>query len=238
MKYIIMILSVLGATLLPSAAFAYTYTNVQTVNTATIPKPTCIVSKTTAAPNEKILFTPASPTGNSAQKFMWIGEATTTTYGPAVFAFIYPGTYTVVLRAVGFDGSYAEALCPTISILFDAKATSTITLPATYLFPFAASTTKSLIPKEFTPLSKNCFNLLTDLSIGYSDDVSNPTEGVIYKLQVFLANEGYLKSEPTGYFGVLTHAAAKAFQKANGLPQTGFVGPMTREVIKNQTCLG
>lgn len=229
---------VLGAVFIPAAAFAYTYTNVQTVNTATLSKPTCTVSKTTAAPNEKILFTPASPTGNYAQKFTWIGEATTTTTGPAVFAFIYPGNYTVVLRAVGFDGSYAETLCPTISVLFDAKETSTITSPATYLFPFASTTAKTLIPKELTPLSKNCLNLMTNVSIGYSDDVSDPTTGVIYNLQIFLAREGYLKSEPTGYFGALTHAAAKAFQKANGLPQTGFVGPMTREVIKKQTCLG
>ncbi len=220
----------------------YTWTNAPAPATTTIPKPkplpTCLVQKTTAAPNEKIIFTPVAPTSTSAFKFMWKGETSTTTVGKVALAFIYPGNYTVILRAIGFDGSYTEAPCPTISVGFDTVATSVTSLPAAYVFPFATSTTKALIPKEYTPLSKDCFNLETDLSFGYSDDVSVPSDGVIYKLQQFLSREGYLKSEPTGYFGSLTLSAVKAYQTYHALPSTGYVGPMTRGAMKNQSCLG
>jgi hypothetical protein len=37
----------------------------------------------------------------------------------------------------------------------------------------------------------------------------------------------------SGYFGKLTEAAVKAFQKQNGLPQTGTVGPLTRAKLNN-----
>jgi hypothetical protein len=50
-------------------------------------------------------------------------------------------------------------------------------------------------------------------------------------LQKFLNDNGYLKVAPTGYFGTLTLAAVKAFQGENGVPETGFVGSLTRAKI-------
>lgn len=50
-------------------------------------------------------------------------------------------------------------------------------------------------------------------------------------LQNVLVAENLLMVNPTGYFGSLTLKAVKAYQLANGLPSTGFVGPMTREVL-------
>lgn len=43
--------------------------------------------------------------------------------------------------------------------------------------------------------------------------------------------QSFLNSPVTGYFGKLTKSAVIKFQKQSGLPQTGFVGPMTREKI-------
>lgn len=47
-------------------------------------------------------------------------------------------------------------------------------------------------------------------------------------LQTKLHSLGFLSVNPTGYFGGLTKAAVIAFQAANGVPQTGYVGPLTR----------
>lgn len=63
---------------------------------------------------------------------------------------------------------------------------------------------------------------------GTSDDISS--------LQDFLQANGYLHTEPTGFFGVLTLKAAKDFQQANGISPTGFVGPITRAKIKALSC--
>ena len=43
-----------------------------------------------------------------------------------------------------------------------------------------------------------------------------------------LISKGYLKTEATGYFGKLTFAAVKAFQKDNKLKDDGIVGKVTK----------
>lgn len=57
-------------------------------------------------------------------------------------------------------------------------------------------------------------------------------------LQDFLSTRGYLKSQPTGFFGSATRRAVIAFQNDNGLRATppGFVGPGTRAKIKEIDC--
>jgi len=47
-------------------------------------------------------------------------------------------------------------------------------------------------------------------------------------LQEYLNKKGLLGVKATGYFGMLTEAAVKAFQKQHGFEQVGFVGPKTR----------
>ena len=48
------------------------------------------------------------------------------------------------------------------------------------------------------------------------------TDSAVSALQKSLIQQGYLSiGAPTGYFGALTRAAVIAYQKANGLPQTG-----------------
>lgn len=53
----------------------------------------------------------------------------------------------------------------------------------------------------------------------------------VLKLQQKLVAQGYLKAKPNGYYGMQTIAAVKKLQKANGVTQTGYVGPGTRAVL-------
>ena len=50
----------------------------------------------------------------------------------------------------------------------------------------------------------------------------------VLQLQKVLAAEGYLSATPNGVFGPATLAALRAWQTANGLPSTGYFGPMSR----------
>lgn len=50
-------------------------------------------------------------------------------------------------------------------------------------------------------------------------------------LQQYLSGKGFLTVGATGYFGTLTQAAVRAYQKANDIDQVGIVGPKTRAKI-------
>ena len=56
------------------------------------------------------------------------------------------------------------------------------------------------------------------------------------KLQAFLAEKGFLTTAPTGFYGDLTVAAVKAYQRSMGLKETGMVFDFTRQAIQNETC--
>lgn len=53
----------------------------------------------------------------------------------------------------------------------------------------------------------------------------------VLALQQLLQREGYLSATPNGYFGSATTAAVKQFQAAQGISQTGTVGPQTRTAL-------
>ncbi len=55
-------------------------------------------------------------------------------------------------------------------------------------------------------------------------------------LQQKLFDKGYLKVNPTGYFGSMTLNAVKKYQKDNGVNNTGFVGEKTRGILRNHFC--
>ncbi|BCX15944.1 MAG: hypothetical protein KatS3mg098_173 [Candidatus Parcubacteria bacterium] len=71
------------------------------------------------------------------------------------------------------------------------------------------------------PLAKvYVFN--TDFGKGLRNDI-------VRNLQTILVYEGLLDPQyVTGYFGNITFEAVKKFQAKYGIPQTGFVGPLTR----------
>ncbi|HEY0907811.1 MAG TPA: peptidoglycan-binding domain-containing protein [Candidatus Paceibacterota bacterium] len=80
-----------------------------------------------------------------------------------------------------------------------------------------------------TPALAACTDIAADIGSGSTG--SNVT-----RLQVYLAEAGYLTATPNGVFGPATLAAAKKFQAANGISSTGFVGPTTRAFIKAKSC--
>ena len=70
-------------------------------------------------------------------------------------------------------------------------------------------------------------NLEKDLGKGTKNDD-------VEELQKKLSDEGFFSVSATGFFGPITEKAVKEFQKAKGLPETGFVGPLTRNELNKQ----
>ncbi len=62
------------------------------------------------------------------------------------------------------------------------------------------------------------------------------TGGEVSALQDLLQSEGYLNSNPSGFFGLMTLAAVKKFQAAHSISPTGYVGPLTRAWIESASC--
>ncbi|MEI6042594.1 MAG: peptidoglycan-binding protein [bacterium] len=78
-----------------------------------------------------------------------------------------------------------------------------------------------------------CVSIFNNLRYRATDANTNAEVSV---LQDFLQAGGYLKSNPVGFFGIMTTAAVKKFQKENNISPTGYVGPITRQKIKDQSC--
>lgn len=82
--------------------------------------------------------------------------------------------------------------------------------------------------------SDECISLQMSLLRFGSRDAS--TNGEVTVLQDFLISKGMLGGQTTGYYGKLTVAAVKAYQKSVGVSATGNVGPLTKSVIAKETC--
>lgn len=83
--------------------------------------------------------------------------------------------------------------------------------------------------------SNSCVYLTSPQSLGSSDTT---TGGQVSILQRFLINKGFLSTStgnPTGYYGVQTVAAVKAYQASVGVSLTGSVGPLTRIAVARDT---
>lgn len=55
----------------------------------------------------------------------------------------------------------------------------------------------------------------------------------VIELQSFLKDHGFFNGEINGQYGSLTSKAVSAFQKANGIEETGNVGSITKEKINS-----
>lgn len=101
--------------------------------------------------------------------------------------------------------------------------------PATTTPATTTPSTGTTTPSTGEVLGASTYNFTRNLSLG----MSGPD---VTALQQILITLGDLKiPSPTGYFGQLTKAAVKLYQKANGIPQTGNVGPLTRAALNAGT---
>lgn len=78
-----------------------------------------------------------------------------------------------------------------------------------------------------------CASLTKNIGYG-SRDVGDFAD--VSMLQDFLSTNGYLRGTSTGFFGKATLGAVKAFQSANGITPTGYVGTYTRAAITKIDC--
>lgn len=91
------------------------------------------------------------------------------------------------------------------------------------------SSSASLLP--CLPLAINVTPALTGTGGGFffeSDLSEGMSSGDVSELQQRLKDLGYFSANVTGFFGSITKAAVMQYQTANGIPSTGYVGPLTR----------
>lgn len=110
-----------------------------------------------------------------------------------------------------------------------AIATSTVASSEEVLIQSLISRVKELQEKLSNLLNKklNNFRFVSYLQLGSSGEE-------VSKLQEILKEENFYNYPTiTGYFGSITQQAVRGFQKANGLPPVGVVGPLTRGLLNN-----
>ncbi len=78
-------------------------------------------------------------------------------------------------------------------------------------------------------------NQLASSSIAISKNLKyGQRDNEVYELQDFLIDRGFLTGNSTGFFGLLTLKAVKAYQKSAGIDPTGYVGVLTRQKINTE----
>jgi hypothetical protein len=81
------------------------------------------------------------------------------------------------------------------------------------------------LPNDILERAKQAkYIFLTDLKKGMQGEA-------VTQLQKRLQELGLIDTNPTGYFGELTFRAVVEFQKLNGLPATGYFGPLSRTAM-------
>lgn len=110
---------------------------------------------------------------------------------------------------------------PTPAVVVDAS--TTVPVPS---IPVVTPTSTATPPPVAVPPTP-----ATTLG-AFKTDLTFGADGAdVTKLQTILIKKGYLKVAANGHFGPSTLAALKAWQKAAGLPSTGFFGPQSRAKI-------
>lgn len=126
----------------------------------------------------------------------------------------------LVCKPTGYFGASTQAAVTNFQksegLTADGKVGSA-TLKA--LFGSSASSTSTTSSSASTTSSKGD-------ALQYGDNNKYVTQ-----LQQALHDKGFLKANPTGYFGSSTEAAVKSFQKSKGLTVDGIAGTATRKAL-------
>ncbi len=104
------------------------------------------------------------------------------------------------------------------------------------LFVFAQTSDTATVGDVDTTQTGTCLELKSSNLRYRATDAM--TGGEVSYLQDFLISTLFLKTQVTGFFGLGTASAVKQFQKSVGLSPTGYVGPLTKAKIKDQSCNG
>lgn len=112
---------------------------------------------------------------------------------------------------------------PKKSIPEDIRPGSTVVIPAPVLPTPIVSNMPTPVAPGVPPSGRFTLDLEFDMS-----------GSEVLMLQNKLKALGYLSATPNGNFGPATKAAVTAWQRANGLPGTGFFGPQSRAKMNAQ----
>lgn len=126
----------------------------------------------------------------------------------------------------------SAAVAGTIAVLDDAFAVETATSTvakdmeeAEVIAALMSDETEAVPSGEV--LGTSAVRFTTDIHFGMrSDDVA--------VLQRILLGKGLYRADVTGYFGPITLEAVKAYQRANGIAATGYVGALTRTAMNGE----
>lgn len=117
------------------------------------------------------------------------------------------------------------------------KAT-TVNDNASSFLNYSVEQLQSLIAQlqaRLTELKKGTPCFVADYELSLGDGEGDETSGV-RRLQDFLREKGFFKLKSTGYFGKVTRASIAAFQKANGLTETGVFDAATKAKAHSLSC--
>jgi len=123
----------------------------------------------------------------------------------------------------GEDNAMWDELADVAKPDMDPKMSRVTTAPAAVATTATVPvTTSTAVPAATATLPAAAFT--SDLE--YDMDGSD-----VLRLQNLMVAKGYMTATPNGHFGPATKAAVTAWQKASGLPATGYFGPLSRAKI-------
>ncbi len=125
------------------------------------------------------------------------------------------GVKTVYVRFKDSKGNVSDIVYDTIQVIGDKKTTS------------VSNKAKRTVTKNPYVKGVSTYRFARNIKLG--------TKGNdVLELQKKLRKEGFFTYPTnTGYFGPVTLRAVRAYQKAHGIDQTGFVGPITRKSLNS-----
>jgi len=97
--------------------------------------------------------------------------------------------------------------------------------------PVSTVATTPIVPST-TPTVSTTTTLPAATAAAFTTDLEFGMDGAdVLHLQNLMTTKGYMTATPNGHFGPATKAAVTAWQKASGLPATGYFGPLSRAKI-------
>jgi hypothetical protein len=154
--------------------------------------------------------------------------------GPYTFSYVVTGNegtpIPVVIRFTDLTGFQSQ----TAFALGNLTTTQTNGLPAgcTTNSGFSSTTGQSCGSGTTTTTTSSTPSTPATSNFVFTSFLTNNSTGnEVTELQKKLTSLGFFTGPITGKFGALTEAAVRAFQKAKGITQAGYVGPGTRAAL-------